>query len=197
MQYLIVLILVTLAACQSGQPTFPQQTFPQQTYPVNPSGPDSPCWTVAAGAPCSGNGICVNANDGSGNQTCICTKYYGNVSCDYPLKSRTLVACMSAFFGGLGVDRFIMGYPGHGAGKLILGLFALIPLCIGCCCVCAILCGSGRSDFGFKEIWFLAIPICIWICIFIGIIVFWAYDLHGFASNTIPDSNGFYMYTGS
>lgn len=153
--------------------------------------PGSPCYTPDAGQACNGNGICLNstnANSTSG-QMCKCDNGWGRDDCSYEEKSQILVFLMSFFFGGLGVDRFILGLTGSAVGKLILGLAGCILPCVAACVAACAGIGAGEIGAGLVG----GIAACLLICAIFAAFGWWLHDVIVIGLNHLADSNGFPM----
>ena len=114
---------------------------------------------------------------------CVCDPRYYGENCAYARKSKLAAFVFSFFFGGLGVDRFYLGYIGIGVAKLLYNLFAVCTL--GSIAACFKACDSGCMAALFGILSLLST---------IGSFIWWVYDWSAIIGDILPDALGVALY---
>lgn len=138
---------------------------------------------------------------------CDCRNRYANNFCQDKRKNWLTALITSMLFGGLGVDRFYLGYTGMGVGKLFLFFSLLISILLAVSFAYIFLGGgillmdeqtfwsdvSGRVTFGF-GVALIIISLLIGIASFIGFVVWYVMDILSIATGNLHEANGNALY---
>jgi TM2 domain-containing membrane protein YozV len=154
-------------------------------------------YTDVFGNDCAGNGQCVNGT------YCICDAHYAGEFCTEKRQPQLLIFLMSFFFGGLGVDRFLLGLIPSAIGKLFLCQAGwMIPLIFMCPNMVIGAFGSAM-DNGFGNV--LKMTSCLGsltimlVCALAALagFGFWLHDVIVTGLNTLADVHGNLPYSWS